>query len=182
MTQHGMRVAGSMIEVRRWLRGAGSRGRAPSRRARTSKSERLVEVYEIQGRLTFGAMAWWDEFGAWGATSAVVSVPADAEDEAVGSALIDMFDASDSLPVETGSEGTEVLLDEAGVRSRSALVRAARYLVVTRQADGSVQLVPSLRDGGRGGWLHQPEAEVVLQQPSTEELGVAVRGAIERST
>ena len=134
--------------------GLGSRwGRDPSKGGSSLRSERVVEVYEIKGRLTFGAMAWWDDRGAWGATSALSSVPPDADDEAVGSALSDMFDASARLPVETGPEATDALLKEAGVRSRAGLARTARYLLATRRTNGSVHLAPTSRRGG--GWVEQ---------------------------
>ena len=134
-----------------------------------------AELYEIGGQLTFNAMAWWEDLGAWGATLALMTLPPEADDVSLGSALTHMFEASARLPPETGREGTNALLKEVGVRSRAALLRAARNAFVSRQPGGLVQIIPTERDEGGGGWVHLPEGQIDLEDPSEQEMGSALR-------
>jgi hypothetical protein len=145
-------------------------------------SDRVVEVYEIQGRLVFASMAWWDDFGAWGSTAALTVLPADADDESAGRTLRAMFLESARLPVDSSGATEKALLKAAGVRSRSALVKSARYVNATERPDGSVLLVSSHRNDGDDGWAFDPpEQGLTLVEATDRALGAAVRKVVELS-
>lgn len=145
-------------------------------------SDRVVEIYEIQGRLVFAGMAWWEDFGAWGSTAAVTALLADADDESIGRTLRAMFMESARLPVDSTGATEKALLKAAGVRSRAALVKSARYVNATERPDGSVLLVPSHRNDGDDGWAFAPpEQGLDLAEATDEELGAAVRKVVELS-
>src|SRR4051794_4369760 len=98
-------------------------------------ADRVVEIYEIQRRLTLTALAWREDFGAWGSTAAVIALPGDADDAQVGRTLRSMFMESARLSLDCSSDTEKALLKAARVRSRAALLRSARYVNATERPD-----------------------------------------------
>jgi hypothetical protein len=158
-----------MFLLRRW-------GRTPQ-----AKQERggRVGVFEIDGRFLFEVKAWWEEMGARGTSGQIEEVSGTASDMAIGLALLRAFGASLGARVIKDASGAKPLIEKAGVKSNAALLRKARYVATSRSPEALVQLSPSTVEGS--GWVGAAPADsLLLEGPSADELGAAVRVAISR--
>lgn len=141
-----------------------------------AKDEKLAHVYLVPDQILYQAYSYWEEFGAWGATTAVSSLSADSRDEEVGLTLLEILTLSGRLPANVGGE-KEKLYGFVGIQSDRAFVRLAR-LVVVSQVGRRVAVSAWPRDSGGGGW-GAPSAEplYVLEDPEPGELGARIRRA-----
>ena len=136
-----------------------------------------VAGFEIDGRILFEVMAWWEHMGAWGTSGHIVEVSATALDADIGQALLVALRASRQATVITDASGPKFLLAKAGVKSAASLQRKSRRVSVGRSPEGLVQLSPTTAEGS--GWVGAaPEDSIHLEDPSAEELGAALRLAM----
>lgn len=105
-----------------------------------------------------------------------------ASDEAIGAAVTDGLDASeaDVEPPGRDAKPAAPLLEMVGLRSYGAYMRGTRQVGISREGH-VVTVEPKRNEGSRGGFTPLPDRAEVMDAPSGQELGRAVREALRRA-
>ena len=103
-------------------------------------------------------------------------------DAAIGAAVTEGLDASEVGVEPPGRDDNPAapLLRMVGLRSYGAYMRGTRSLSVRREGE-AVTVEPMRNEGSRGGFTYLPDRAEVLDEPSEEILGRAVRDALLRT-
>ncbi|MFC0005791.1 hypothetical protein [Micromonospora siamensis] len=122
--------------------------------------------------------------GLWIANGVFELLDDSPGDKELGAAVRRMLDASrDGVPTPDLRGGPSLfapVLDALGLRSWATYAKGAVHVDV--EQDGEDVLVSPTRNGGREGFVGLTEQSVRLAAPDDEELGVALRAALGRSS
>lgn len=142
----------------------------------------MAEIFALPDQVIIRALTPLD-VAAWTATDAILSVDHDASERDLGEAVAATLSESRTAPPTVDNASGKALLKAARVRSRTALVRKARYVTASQDGGGAVLLLPGAPGRRGGGWITVAHEEgIVVDDPSQIALGRAVKTAIERST
>ncbi|WP_405109494.1 hypothetical protein OG559_28650 [Micromonospora sp. NBC_01405] len=122
--------------------------------------------------------------GLWIANGVFDVLDGPADDRALGAAVHRMLDASRTgVPtpdLRGGPSPFAPVLDALGLRSYATYAKGTRQVDVERDAD-AVLVSPTRNGGAREGFVGLTEHAVRLTDPGDEELGAALRAALDRS-
>lgn len=123
--------------------------------------------------------------GMWINNGAFVLLDEPADDRELGAAVCRMLDASRTgVPtpdLRGGPSAFAPILDALGLRSWATYAKGTRHVDVEGDAD-VVLVSPTRNGGGREGFVGLTEHTVRLTAPGDEELGAALRAALDRSS
>lgn len=119
--------------------------------------------------------------GVWLETAPNQKLPGEVESEAFGKAIIQALEASrDSIPHPTDwkTDRFKPMLELAGVKSWSALVKGTASVLVSSDESGFT-IEPCKNEGPRDGYSFLPHKNLSLTAGSTpKQIGEAVKRAI----
>ncbi|QDY07875.1 hypothetical protein FJK98_12435 [Micromonospora sp. HM134] len=122
--------------------------------------------------------------GMWIANGVFDILDTSTGDRELGAAMRRMLDASRTgvpTPDLRVASPLAPVLDALGARSYAIYAKGTRHVGV--ECDADVVLVSPTRNGGaREGFVELTEHTVRLTTPDDEELGEALRGALDRSS
>ncbi|WP_320069112.1 hypothetical protein [Micromonospora sp. RTGN7] len=123
--------------------------------------------------------------GMWIANGLFDLLDEPADDRTLGAAVRRMLDGSRAgVPTPDPRGGPSPfapVLDALGLRSYATYAKGTRHVGVERDAD-TVLVSPSQNGGARVGFVGLTEYAVRLTDPGDEELGGALRAALDRSS
>ncbi|MFI9639122.1 hypothetical protein ACIG87_03505 [Micromonospora sp. NPDC051925] len=123
--------------------------------------------------------------GMWIANGAFVLLDGPVDDRELGAAVRRMLDASRTgVPtpdLRGGPSAFAPVLDALGLRSFASYAKGTRHVDVEGDAD-AVLVSPTRNGGAREGFVGLTAHTVRLTDPGDEELGEALRAALDRSS
>jgi len=143
--------------------------------------KRRAMVYRRRGRWLIVAEARTVD-GFWITTPPFVDAGMDPADETLGRIVSCVVDLSiDGLETPPADENLfEPVLRWAGVKSHGVFMNGTQSVDVNEEW-GSVTVTPMRNAGGRGGFVYIEDRGQILDSPSDEDLGRAVRSAFDRA-
>lgn len=138
-------------------------------------------VYERRGRFLLSTEARTVD-GFWVSIPPFVDAGLEPADRTLGSMVSCLIDLSiEGVDSPAPDENLfEPVLRWAGVKSYGTFMAGTRCVDITDEA-GFVSITPMRNAGTRGGFEYLDEHRQVLDSPSTEHLGRAVRSAFDRT-
>lgn len=146
-----------------------------------------ADLYRVGDDLLL-APGWSDQDGRWAWTSEFAQLPLSLTDAQLGVAIGSALETSRSAgPVLADVHAERERVDTAraaaaGMSSVERFTAAASWVSVSRDDDGSLYVAPSDAYGGPDPGFRLRSEYQALQDASYEQLGRAVRQALDRCT